>query len=166
MRLHRRPGLEAGAAAPNSMLSLLPVAAMPSRHRCLALLFLAALNAAPLAAQEGIDVGKPSALRRLVPAEQIERQAGQEYEQLKQQARTQYLDLDTRLGRVETTSAAPAGSVVLSRNHRSAPQSNDTVSMGCVSVGRSRSSTRSASSTTSPPMPSPGMTAIFTIPQG
>ncbi len=89
MRRHRRPGLEAGAAAPNSMPSLLPVAAMPSRYRCLALLFLAALNAAPLAAQEGIDVGKPSALRRLVPAEQIERQAGQEYEQLKQQAARQ-----------------------------------------------------------------------------
>jgi predicted Zn-dependent protease len=34
----------------------------------------------------GIDVGQPSALRKLVPAEQLEKQAGAEYEQLKRQA--------------------------------------------------------------------------------
>jgi predicted Zn-dependent protease len=34
----------------------------------------------------GIDVGQPSALRKLVPAEQLEKQAGVEYEQLKRQA--------------------------------------------------------------------------------
>ncbi len=34
----------------------------------------------------GIDVGQPSALRKLVPAEQLENQAGAEYAQLKRQA--------------------------------------------------------------------------------
>lgn len=35
---------------------------------------------------EGVDVGKPSALRNLVPAQQMEREASTEYEQLKRQA--------------------------------------------------------------------------------
>lgn len=41
--------------------------------------------ALPCAAQ-GVDVGKPSAFRNLVPAEQLERQAAGEYDQLKRQA--------------------------------------------------------------------------------
>jgi hypothetical protein len=35
---------------------------------------------------EGVAVGKPSAVRKLVPAEGLERQATQEFSQLKQQA--------------------------------------------------------------------------------
>ena len=35
---------------------------------------------------EGVVVGKPSAVRKLVPAEGLERQATQEFSQLKQQA--------------------------------------------------------------------------------
>jgi predicted Zn-dependent protease len=38
---------------------------------------------------QGIDVGKPSALRNLVPAQQIESQASSEYEQMKRQAAQQ-----------------------------------------------------------------------------
>ena len=50
-------------------------------------LFVAAsLLASPVIAQEGVDVGKPSALRKLVPAAQLERQSAQEYDQLKRQA--------------------------------------------------------------------------------
>lgn len=40
---------------------------------------------APLRAQ-GVDVGQPSTLRNLVPAEELERQAGTQYSQLLQQA--------------------------------------------------------------------------------
>ncbi|MGB7595899.1 MAG: M48 family metallopeptidase [Erysipelotrichaceae bacterium] len=47
----------------------------------LVLLFLA-----PLCAAQGVDVGKPSALRNLVPAQQLEQEAAGEYRQLKQQA--------------------------------------------------------------------------------
>ena len=36
--------------------------------------------------REGVDVGRPSALRKLVPAEGIERQAAREFSQLKRQA--------------------------------------------------------------------------------
>jgi hypothetical protein len=36
--------------------------------------------------REGVAVGKPSAVRKLVPAEGLERQATQEFSQLKQQA--------------------------------------------------------------------------------
>jgi predicted Zn-dependent protease len=49
----------------------------------LAALLPAAAAAAP---EEGINVGKPSALRNLVPAEQIERQSAQQYGALKRQA--------------------------------------------------------------------------------
>ncbi|MBI4984677.1 MAG: M48 family metallopeptidase [Rhodocyclales bacterium] len=45
-----------------------------------------ALYAAATWAVDGVDVGQPSAWRNLVPAEQIERQASAEYEQLKRQA--------------------------------------------------------------------------------
>ena len=45
----------------------------------------ACVSAAP-AQHEGIDVGKPSAVRKLVPAEGLERQASQEFSQLKRQA--------------------------------------------------------------------------------
>ncbi len=42
--------------------------------------------ALPAVAAEGVDVGKPSAIRNLVPAGTIEKQAAQEYDQLKRQA--------------------------------------------------------------------------------
>lgn len=44
------------------------------------------LIAASVCAAEGVDVGKPSALRNLVPAQQVEQQAVGEYDQLKRQA--------------------------------------------------------------------------------
>ncbi|MBE7421313.1 MAG: M48 family metallopeptidase [Zoogloeaceae bacterium] len=52
-------------------------------------LFLCSLAAGTLAAaepREGVNVGQPSAVRKLVPAEGLERQASQEFSQLKQQA--------------------------------------------------------------------------------
>ncbi len=52
-------------------------------------LFLCGLAAGPLAAaepREGVNVGQPSAVHKLVPAEGLERQATQEFSQLKQQA--------------------------------------------------------------------------------
>ena len=39
--------------------------------------------------KDGVEVGKPSALRNLVPAEQLERQAAGQYEQLKRKAASQ-----------------------------------------------------------------------------
>ena len=59
---------------------------------CVALTALqpaAALAASPTAAQasdQGVNVGKPSVLRNLVPAEQLERQSSQQYGALKRQA--------------------------------------------------------------------------------
>ena len=56
------------------------------------LTFALAIAAVPALGQSrapGVEVGEPSALRRLVPAEQIERSAAQEYAQLKQQAADQ-----------------------------------------------------------------------------
>jgi Zn-dependent protease with chaperone function len=50
------------------------------------LVLLAALTFGPLALAEGVNVGKPSSMRNLVPAGAIENQAAQEYEQLKRQA--------------------------------------------------------------------------------
>jgi predicted Zn-dependent protease len=50
------------------------------------LLGAALLLAASARAAEGVDVGQPSALRNLVPAQQLEQQARGEYEQLKRQA--------------------------------------------------------------------------------
>ena len=47
---------------------------------------LATLLLTPAAAVEGVSVGKPSALRRLVPAERLERQSAQQYSGLKRQA--------------------------------------------------------------------------------
>lgn len=52
---------------------------------CLVLI-LATLLLVPAAADEGVNVGKPSALRNLVPAEQLERQSAQQYAGLKRQA--------------------------------------------------------------------------------
>ncbi|MBK5914219.1 hypothetical protein [Rhodocyclus purpureus] len=40
----------------------------------------------PCLAEDGVDVGKPSALRKLVPATQLEQQAAQQYARLKRQA--------------------------------------------------------------------------------
>ncbi|HMM54787.1 MAG TPA: M48 family metallopeptidase [Candidatus Desulfobacillus sp.] len=48
-------------------------------------LFLSA-GVAATAAAEGVAVGKPSAVRKLVPAESLEQQAAQEYSQLKREA--------------------------------------------------------------------------------
>ena len=48
-----------------------------------ALLLVLAL---PLAAADGVEVGKPSAVRNLVPAGALEREAAQQYDQLKRQA--------------------------------------------------------------------------------
>lgn len=45
-----------------------------------------ALGFALPASADGVNVGKPSALRNLVPAAEMEQQATQQYEQLKQQA--------------------------------------------------------------------------------
>ena len=58
----------------------------PFRHAMLRALLLAALAFAWPARAEGVDVGKPSSMRNLVPAGAVERQAAQEYEQLKRQA--------------------------------------------------------------------------------
>ena len=55
----------------------------PALTACL-VIFLAAF-ALPARA-EGVDVGKPSAMRNLVPAEQIENSAAQEYQALLRQA--------------------------------------------------------------------------------
>ncbi len=60
----------------------------------LALLLPAALAGAPATAKdeapkEGVDVGNTSRLAKLVPAEQVERSAAQQYQQMKQQAAQQ-----------------------------------------------------------------------------
>lgn len=52
-------------------------------------LWLLCLCAAPVLAQEGVQVGKPSALRQLVPAEQLEGQARQQYREMLRQAASQ-----------------------------------------------------------------------------
>lgn len=58
--------------------------------RVAAWLLLAGLLAGSAgAADEGVNVGKPSALRNLVPAEQLERQSAQQYGSLKRQAAEQ-----------------------------------------------------------------------------
>jgi Zn-dependent protease with chaperone function len=51
-----------------------------------ALILLAAFALGHPALAEGVDVGKPSSVRNLVPAGALEKQAAQEYEQLKRQA--------------------------------------------------------------------------------
>ncbi|TRZ92689.1 MAG: M48 family peptidase [Rhodocyclaceae bacterium] len=51
-----------------------------------ALIVLAALIVAQPVRADGVDVGKPSGMRNLVPAGAIENQAVQQYEQLKRQA--------------------------------------------------------------------------------
>ena len=48
--------------------------------------FLPLLAHATSESREGVNVGQPSAMRKLVPAEGLERQATQEFSQLKQQA--------------------------------------------------------------------------------
>lgn len=59
------------------------------RRIFLAWLLLVAPVSVPSAAQDGVDVGKPSALSNLVPAEQLERKSAQEYGSLKRQASEQ-----------------------------------------------------------------------------
>jgi predicted Zn-dependent protease len=59
--------------------------------RCLQSIGAALLMIASAAcAAEGVDIGKPSALRSLVPAQQLERQAAGEYERMKQQANARH----------------------------------------------------------------------------
>ncbi len=50
------------------------------------LIGVALLIASAACLADGVEVGNPSALRNLVPAQQLERQASAEYEQLKRQA--------------------------------------------------------------------------------
>ena len=59
---------------------------LPSPVALAALLFALAVASAVPARAEGVDVGKPSAMRNLVPAEQIENSAAQEYQALLRQA--------------------------------------------------------------------------------
>ncbi|MCF8199313.1 MAG: M48 family metallopeptidase [Sulfuritalea sp.] len=49
-----------------------------------------AITCGPSALADGVDVGKPSRLRNLVPASGLEKQAAQEYAQLKAQAAKQH----------------------------------------------------------------------------
>ena len=64
---------------------------MPHRYHVVAA-WLIAVPAAlvpaagPAASEDGVNVGKPSVLRNLVPAEQLERQSAQQYGALKRQA--------------------------------------------------------------------------------
>jgi predicted Zn-dependent protease len=61
----------------------------PRRLIALFLSALCGLVAGPLTAaepREGVNVGQPSAMRKLVPAEGLERQAAREFSQFKQQA--------------------------------------------------------------------------------
>jgi predicted Zn-dependent protease len=77
------------------MLDFLPILPIYARMKRLLTLFLtAAIAAAPAfakdeAPKEGVDVGKTSRLAKLVPAEQVERGAAQQYQQMKQQAAQQ-----------------------------------------------------------------------------
>ncbi|HEX8962913.1 MAG TPA: M48 family metallopeptidase [Rhodocyclaceae bacterium] len=61
---------------------------IPLRFPCL--FGIALLFAAPACLADGVAVGNPSALRNLVPAQQLERQAAVEYDQMKQQARARH----------------------------------------------------------------------------
>lgn len=56
------------------------------KHPLIALFVCALAAAGSAAARDGVDVGQPSAMRKLVPAEGLERQAAQEFSQLKSQA--------------------------------------------------------------------------------
>lgn len=53
-----------------------------SRNMLLALLCVPAIGFAPVALAQGVDAGKPSVMRKLVPAQQVETQAVQQYGQL------------------------------------------------------------------------------------
>jgi predicted Zn-dependent protease len=63
--------------------------ALPRRRFGAALLGGAVAAAVPALAREGVDVGKESGFTKLVPAEQIERAAAQQYLQLRQDAARQ-----------------------------------------------------------------------------
>jgi predicted Zn-dependent protease len=56
------------------------------RHAALALTLLLSASAVPVLAREGVDVGGNSAFTKLVPAEQVERAASQQYLQMLTQA--------------------------------------------------------------------------------
>lgn len=59
---------------------------MPIRPRHLPALCLSLALAGSAGAQQGVEVGQASALRKLVPAAELEQQAGQEYRKMLQQA--------------------------------------------------------------------------------
>ena len=63
------------------------VAARPSRRLFTGL--LAAVAVTPVFAREGVDVGNNSRLAQLVPAEQVEQAAAQQYQQMMDQAKAQ-----------------------------------------------------------------------------
>ena len=65
------------------------MAVLPTRSVAAWLLLAGLLPGPAGAADEGVNVGKPSALRNLVPAEQLERQSAQQYGSLKRQAAEQ-----------------------------------------------------------------------------
>jgi len=58
----------------------------PSRNVLLALLIAPSICFAPLAQAQGVEIGKPSMMRNLVPARQVEGQAGLQYGQLLKEA--------------------------------------------------------------------------------
>jgi len=78
MSFHTRPDRPHGLTAPLQRLAA-----------ALALGGALALSASPVLAREGVEVGNPSVLARLVPAEQLEQAATQQYGQMVQQARQQ-----------------------------------------------------------------------------
>ena len=69
--------------------SVAPVRLRAGLALALGLLLGAGLPASCPLADDGVSVGKPSALRNLVPAAQLERQSAQQYGSLKQQAAAQ-----------------------------------------------------------------------------
>jgi predicted Zn-dependent protease len=59
---------------------------IPSRNFLLALFIAPQICFASLAKAQGVEIGKPSMMRNLVPAKQVEGQAGQQYGQLLKEA--------------------------------------------------------------------------------
>jgi len=80
---------------------------MKNLSRIPALLLCLALPCASVLAQEGVNVERMSRLRSLIPEKELEQQATQQYEELKQQARAKGVlapDTDPQLQRVRAIS--------------------------------------------------------------
>jgi len=80
---------------------------MKNLSRISALLLCLALPCASVLAQEGVNVERMSRLRSLIPEKELEQQATQQYEELKQQARAKGVlapDTDPQLQRVRAIS--------------------------------------------------------------